>query len=96
VAPLRCRHADVFIGDEWLPFCSDPSILKDMPSQCGEEHFQDLIDHRYDQSVRTNPIIKHGTSCPGRQEAAHAVQQRHQLDDTATAGPSETYVDNSG
>lgn len=60
----NCPRAVEFV-EEWLACCSDPRILTDMPNQCGEENFPDFIDHRHDQSVLTNLVVKHGIPCLG-------------------------------
>jgi len=62
-----CARVKEFV-EEWLAFCTDPRILTDMPNQCGEENFPDFIDHRHDQSVLTNLVIKHAIPCLGDQK----------------------------
>lgn len=63
----HCPGAMEFV-EEWLTLCTDPRILTDMPNQCGEENFPDFIDHRHDQSVLTNLVIKHEVACLGDKE----------------------------
>ena len=43
---------------EWLEYCKDPRILTDQPNQCGLDNLPDFKDHRHDQSVLTNLLIK--------------------------------------
>ena len=43
---------------EWLRFCRDPRILTDEPSTCGLENFPGFQDHRHDQSVLSNLLIR--------------------------------------
>jgi hypothetical protein len=66
----HCPRALDFV-EEWLACCVDPRILTDMPNECGEENFPDFIDHRHDQSVLTNLVVKHGIPCMG-DEKRHA------------------------
>ena len=63
----HCQRAVDFL-EEWLAYCSDPRIVTDMPNQCGQENFPEFIDHRHDQSIVTNLVLKHGVSCPGDAE----------------------------
>jgi len=44
---------------EWLSFCKDERIVTDDPNTCGLPNFPEYVDHRYDQSVLSNLIIKH-------------------------------------
>lgn len=43
---------------QWLQYCMDPDILIDKPNICGKPNLPGYIEHRYDQSVLTNIIIK--------------------------------------
>jgi len=60
----HCPRAVDFV-EEWLSYCSDPRILTDMPNQCGQENFPEFIDHRHDQSILSNLVLKHGVACLG-------------------------------
>lgn len=60
----HCPRAVEFV-EEWLAYCADPRILTDMPNQCGQGNFSEFIDHRHDQSVLTNLVVKHGIPCLG-------------------------------
>jgi len=44
---------------EWLNFCKDERIITSDENKCGLPNFPEYIDHRYDQSVLSNLIIKH-------------------------------------
>ena len=44
----------------WLHYCEDPRILTDQPNECGEGNFSDFQDHRHDQSVLSNLVLKQG------------------------------------
>jgi hypothetical protein len=44
---------------EWLNFCKNERILTDKENTCGLPNFSGFIDHRHDQSILTNLIIKH-------------------------------------
>lgn len=45
--------------EEWLHYCTDPQIIMNIPNVYGD-NFLEYKDHRYDQSVLTNLIIKYG------------------------------------
>lgn len=44
---------------EWLNFCKDERIITDDENKCGLPNFPEYVDHRYDQSVLSNLIIKY-------------------------------------
>lgn len=44
---------------EWLGYCKDARIITDDPNVCGLPNLPEYVDHRYDQSVLSNLIIKH-------------------------------------
>lgn len=44
---------------EWLQTCKNKFILTDEPNICGYPNFSNYIDHRHDQSIFTNLMIKH-------------------------------------
>ncbi len=44
---------------EWLNFCKDERIITDKENTCGLPNFSEFIDHRHDQSILTNLIIKY-------------------------------------
>jgi hypothetical protein len=51
--------------DEWLQWCTTPGAITD---EIVLPHVRDLpgfIDHRHDQSILTNVVIKHGVKCHG-------------------------------
>ena len=50
---------------EWLHYCSNPRILTDIPDQCKEPAFDEFEDHRHDQSILTNMVIKYQTPVYG-------------------------------
>ena len=60
----NCQKAVHFVED-WLAYCADSRILTDAPNQCGQDNLSDFIDHRHDQSVLTNLVVKHGIHCLG-------------------------------
>jgi hypothetical protein len=47
-----------FVQD-WRSYCSDIRVVGDGPNGCGLPNFADFIDHRHDQSVLTNLVVKH-------------------------------------
>jgi len=44
---------------EWLNFCKDERIITDDENKCGLPNFPEYVDHRHDQSVLSNLIIKY-------------------------------------
>jgi hypothetical protein len=46
--------------EEWLEYCKDPRIITDQPNTCGEDNLTEYQDHRHDQSILTNLLIKKG------------------------------------
>ena len=44
---------------EWLNFCKDERIITDDENKCGLSNFPEYVDHRYDQSILSNLIIKY-------------------------------------
>jgi hypothetical protein len=51
--------------DEWLKWCTTPGVLSDAMTLPHVRNFPDFVDHRHDQSVLTNLVIKHGIRCHG-------------------------------
>lgn len=49
---------------DWLDFCRDPRILTDADNTCGEENFPDFAEHRHDQSVLSNLLIRDDFTVP--------------------------------
>ena len=51
--------------DEWLSACLIPGVISDEGVLDGVEDFPDFVDHRHDQSVLTNVVIRRGLDCFG-------------------------------
>ena len=49
---------------DWLAFCRDARILTDDANTCGLENRPDFQDHRHDQSVLSNLVIRDGFALP--------------------------------
>ena len=49
---------------DWLAFARDARILTDEPNTCGLDNFLDFQDHRHDQSVLSNLVIRDGFALP--------------------------------
>jgi hypothetical protein len=45
--------------EEWLAYCENKNILTDEPNICGKDNLDGFSDHRHDQSVLSNLVIKH-------------------------------------
>jgi hypothetical protein len=43
---------------EWLHFCKMPSLITDTPNTCGKDNLPGFKDHRHDQSILTNLVLK--------------------------------------
>lgn len=59
VIALKNNEFNVNLIKEWLYFCKDERILVDSPNVCGKNNVINYIEHRYDQSILTNLIIKY-------------------------------------
>ena len=51
--------------EEWLNWCCDPRILTDQENEVGDANLDGFVEHRHDQSVLTNMVVKHRISCVG-------------------------------
>lgn len=49
---------------EWLEFCRDARILTDAPNTCELENLSGFKEHRHDQSVLSNLLIRNGFTLP--------------------------------
>jgi hypothetical protein len=45
--------------DEWIMYCKDDRILTDKPNECGLDNLASFKDHRHDQSILTNLVLKY-------------------------------------
>lgn len=59
----RTAAALTIVG-EWLAHATDPRVISDEPSTCGKPELPGFIEHRHDQSILTNLVVKHGLCCP--------------------------------
>lgn len=50
---------------EWIKMCVDPRISTDYENTCGLQNYDDFIDHRHDQSIITNLVLKNKIKCFG-------------------------------
>ena len=46
--------------EEWLRWCTDARVLTDQENQLDQPNLEGFTEHRHDQSVLTNLVIKHG------------------------------------
>ena len=65
----NCKESKDFL-EEWLNYCKNKFINTDEPNISGLPNFGNFIDHRHDQSIYTNLIIKKGLKV---RKFAHAV-----------------------
>lgn len=56
------RYGSKYIMDEWLQYGCDRRIITDEPNVCGLPNLPDFTDHRHDQSILSNLVVKHGLS----------------------------------
>lgn len=56
---VKCPSALAFLK-EWRDFCADRRIVGDGVNACGLPNLPGYIDHRHDQSILTNLVVKHG------------------------------------
>jgi hypothetical protein len=54
----KSERAEAFV-DEWLEWCLKPGVISDAITLPQVANFPDFVDHRHDQSVLTNLVIKH-------------------------------------
>ena len=47
----------------WLECCKIPEIITDMPNICGKDNLPGFKDHRHDQSILTNIMIRLKLTC---------------------------------
>ena len=45
--------------EEWQSYCKNYNVVSDAPNICGKENLEGFIDHRHDQSILTNLVIKY-------------------------------------
>lgn len=48
-----------WIVDEWMSYCWNKQIISDDPNIMGKENLPGFTDHRHDQSILTNLLVKH-------------------------------------
>jgi hypothetical protein len=48
--------------EDWCAYCADVRIVGDGPNICGLPNHPEFVDHRHDQSVLTNLVVKHGAT----------------------------------
>lgn len=58
---IICRKTPAIIAllEEWLSYAQDERIISDSPNVCGLPNFPEFIDHRHDQSILSNLVIKY-------------------------------------
>ena len=55
---LKNTTQNIEIIEEWFNFCKNKHILTDEPNVCGLNNLPKFIDHRHDQSILTNLVLK--------------------------------------
>jgi len=59
VLAVKNNNDTIDFVSEWFEYCKDERIITDDPNTCGLPDLPKYVDHRYDQSVLANLIIKH-------------------------------------
>jgi len=49
---------------EWMKLAVDPRLISDHPNVGGAANHPGFLDHRHDQSILTNLVVRHGLSLP--------------------------------
>ena len=58
VLALRKNQFNIDLLNEWIKYMGNENILTDIPNICGLPNLPNFKDHRHDQSILTNLIIK--------------------------------------
>lgn len=53
------RRAMIPMVEEWGQYCQDARIVTDAPNTCGLSNYPGLVEHRHDQSILTNLVVKY-------------------------------------
>lgn len=62
---------------EWLDCCCDTRLITDDPNTCGLPNLAGFAEHRHDQSILTNLVLKHEIACYGSPyDAFHSDVQK--------------------
>jgi len=48
---------------EWLKYAQLENVLTDIPNTCGLPNYKNFKEHRHDQSIFTNLLIKYNIPC---------------------------------
>jgi hypothetical protein len=59
VLAIKNNNHSIDFVSEWFEYCKDERIITDDPNTCGLPNLPIYVDHRYDQSILSNLIIKH-------------------------------------
>ena len=55
---LKNTKSNMDLLNEWFFYCKNEQILTDSPNQYNENNLPGFMDHRHDQSILTNIILK--------------------------------------
>ena len=58
IVGLKKTKFTIKLVEEWLHHCSDSRILTEAPNVCGLPNLPSFQEHRYDQSVLTNLVVR--------------------------------------
>lgn len=68
---VTARREGTWLIDEWLVNCTVEDTVSDAPSS---DNFESFVDHRHDQSILTNLLIKYKQAIPCSSEFVDVVQ----------------------
>jgi hypothetical protein len=55
---LKNTDSNMDLLDDWFFYCKNEQILTDSPNKFNEKNLDGFMDHRHDQSVLTNVVLK--------------------------------------
>ena len=55
---LNNNNSNIELMNEWLGWCGNINVISDIPNICGIDNPIRFVEHRHDQSILTNLIIK--------------------------------------
>ena len=60
---LQKSKTTVAFVQEWLRYCCEKELITNMPNSCGLPNLEIFREHRHDQSILTNLLVKYQIPC---------------------------------
>lgn len=57
---FRNTRESIELVTEWLKWCTNYQAVSDAPNKCGVANDSGFVDHRHDQSILTNIVLRRG------------------------------------